>query len=307
MNLRRIECFLAVVDAGTVTAAAAQLHVAQPALSRQLKTFERELRLRLFEAQGARIVLTSAGRALIPSARRLLAEAREFREASDVLQTGRVERLVAATTSASLRGFLAPFIATTTPADPKIIVREFSHFDTSEAVRRGCDFAISPAAPEGDLNYLLLGRVPLKAFVAPEHSWARAGVHELPISAFDGVPALIASRHSASRFILDDALSRSGVALSPLTECDDGQTIMALAAAGHGVGFSTDRPLFGIHAINVLDETVNPPRPLSLPLHVVWQQGHFAEASIQQLAHRIQRFLVEHEITLDSGFHADTA
>ncbi|WP_408980737.1 LysR family transcriptional regulator [Pseudomonas sp. B21-047] len=34
MNIRRIECFLAVVDLGTVTAASHKLHLAQPALSR---------------------------------------------------------------------------------------------------------------------------------------------------------------------------------------------------------------------------------------------------------------------------------
>ena len=45
--------------AGTVTAAAEQLHVAQPALSRQIKTLERELKLTLFEPQGSRLALTS--------------------------------------------------------------------------------------------------------------------------------------------------------------------------------------------------------------------------------------------------------
>ena len=41
MNIRRLEYFLSVVDTGTVTHAAAQMHIAQPAMSRQIRTLER--------------------------------------------------------------------------------------------------------------------------------------------------------------------------------------------------------------------------------------------------------------------------
>jgi DNA-binding transcriptional LysR family regulator len=296
MNFRRIECFLAVVDAGTVTAAAEALHVAQPALSRQIKTLERELRLALFEPQGSRLALSSAGRALVPAARRLMAEAREFDAAAATLRTGRVEELIAATTSASLRSFLAPFIATTGAEDPRITTREAGHFEMTDALRHGCDFAVSPAAPDGALRTSPLGRVPIRAFVSPDHEWARRGVTELPLGAFAGTAAILASRHSASRYLLDDALSSAGIALGPVTECDDGQTILALAAAGRGVGFSTERPLYGAHQILVLDEAEA--RPLGLPLHVAWLPGHFAEDTIAALARRIRAFLAEQGTTL---------
>ncbi|MEA5455767.1 LysR family transcriptional regulator [Sinomonas sp. JGH33] len=300
MNFRRLQYFLAVVDAGTVTAAAERLHVAQPAVSRQLKTLERELRLQLFEAQGNRLALTSAGRALVPTARRLMVETRGFEEAATVLRTGRVEELVASTTSASLRVFLAPFIATTGPDDPKIIAREVSHFDMTDSLRLGCDFAISPAAPDGALRHVPLGKVALRAFVSPDHEWARTGVTELPISAFAGSTAILASHHSVSRYILDDALSRAGVAFPSVTECDDGQTVVALAAAGRGVGFATEGSLYGAHPIVVLDDARagGASRPLALPLHVAWIPGHFAETIIEGIAHRIRDFLTAQGITL---------
>ena len=298
MNFRRIECFLAVVDAGTVTAAADQLHVAQPALSRQIKTLERELKLALFEPQGSRLGLTSAGRALVAPARRLMAEARSFDGAASTLRTGRVEELVAATTSASLRSFLAPFIATIGPDDPKITTREVGHFEMTEALRHGCDLAVSPAAPDGSLATAPLGRVPIRAFVTADHEWARAGVAEQPLSAFGGSTAIIATRHSASRYILDDALSRAGITFPHVTECDDGQTILALAAAGRGVGFSTDRPRYGAHPILVLDDRGGDGRPLALPLHVAWLPGHFAEDAIAAFAGRIRTFLCENGIAL---------
>jgi DNA-binding transcriptional LysR family regulator len=301
MNFRRLQYFLAVVDAGTVTAAAEALHVAQPALSRQIKTLERELRLELFEAQGNRIVLTSAGRALVPVARRLMVETRGFQEAATALRNGRVEELVAATTSASLRRILAPFIATTGPDEPKIIPREVSHFDMTDSLRRGCDFAISPAARDGALRHIPLGRVAVRAFVAADHEWARTGVTELPITAFAGLTAIFASHLSVSRYILDDALSRADVAFPQVTECDDGQAVVALAAAGRGVGFVTEGTLYGAHPIIVLHNARSDGKlePLALPLHVAWIPGHFAEETIERIAHRIRGFLTAEGITID--------
>jgi DNA-binding transcriptional LysR family regulator len=301
MNFRRLQYFLAVVDAGTVTAAAEALHVAQPALSRQIKTLERELRLELFEAQGNRIVLTSAGRALVPVARRLMVETRGFQEAATALRNGRVEELVAATTSASLRRILAPFIATTGPDEPKIIPREVSHFDMTDSLRRGCDFAISPAARDGALRHIPLGRVAVRAFVAADHEWARTGVTELPITAFAGLTAIFASHLSVSRYILDDALSRADVAFPQVTECDDGQAVVALAAAGRGVGFVTEGALYGAHPIIVLHDARSDGKlePLALPLHVAWIPGHFAEETIERIAHRIRGFLTAEGITID--------
>lgn len=291
MNLRRLQYFLAVVDHGTVTGAAERLHMAQPALSRQIKTLERELKLELFEPQGSRLVLTAAGRDLVSPARRLVVEVQDFEHAATLLRTGKVERLTVAATSASVRTFLAPFIATTTPADPQLVARETSHFEMTESLRQGCDFAISPQAPERDLRHAALGRVPVRAYVPPDHEWARAGVTSLPLSAFAGIPAILTSHHSVSRFLLDDALSRHDVTFSSVTECDDGQSIVALAVAGYGVGFSTERPLYGAHPILVLDEDSSQPRPLGLSLHVAWLPGHYAEAIIEEMALRIREFL----------------
>ncbi|GAB4098126.1 LysR family transcriptional regulator [Sinomonas halotolerans] len=296
MNFRRLQYFLAVVDAGTVTAAAETLLIAQPALSRQIKTLERELRLALFEPQGNRLVLTSAGRALVPVARRLMVETRGFEEAAAALRTGRVEQLVAATTSASLRGFLAPFIATTSPDDPRIIPREVAHFEMSGSLRQGCDFAISPAAPEGPLRSVPLGRVALKAYVAPDHPWADR--KEISLPALGSEHVILPSHHSVSRYILDEALSREGTGLERVTECDDGQTIMALAAAGHGIGITTDQPLYGARPVRLLGAGGS---PLDLGLHVAWLPGHFAEDTISGIAARLRGFLREAGAVIPAG------
>ena len=55
--------------------AAAQLHTAQPALSRQIADLERELGIRLFDRVGRRLILTGAGEQLLGDCRALLESA----------------------------------------------------------------------------------------------------------------------------------------------------------------------------------------------------------------------------------------
>jgi DNA-binding transcriptional LysR family regulator len=52
MDERRLRYFLAIVDDGSVTAAAERLHVAQPSLSQALRAFEAELGAELFHRVG---------------------------------------------------------------------------------------------------------------------------------------------------------------------------------------------------------------------------------------------------------------
>jgi LysR family nitrogen assimilation transcriptional regulator len=61
MNLRQLQYFVEVSEAGSVTRAAERLHVAQPALSRHMRTLERDLGVRLFARDGRGIALTNAG------------------------------------------------------------------------------------------------------------------------------------------------------------------------------------------------------------------------------------------------------
>jgi LysR family transcriptional regulator, nitrogen assimilation regulatory protein len=61
MKLRQLQYFIEVSEAESVTRAAERLHVAQPALTRHMRSLERDLGVRLFDREGRGIVLTNAG------------------------------------------------------------------------------------------------------------------------------------------------------------------------------------------------------------------------------------------------------
>ena len=64
MNLKQMEYFTAIVNEGSISAAAKTLHISQPPLSTQMKLLEEELGLTLFERGSRSILLTDAGRVL---------------------------------------------------------------------------------------------------------------------------------------------------------------------------------------------------------------------------------------------------
>ncbi|MCI2421715.1 LysR family transcriptional regulator [Saccharopolyspora sp. K220] len=74
MELRQFEHFLAVARNGSFTAAAQDAHIVQSALSASIRKLEAELGAPLFERTTRRVMLTEAGRALLPVANRLVAD-----------------------------------------------------------------------------------------------------------------------------------------------------------------------------------------------------------------------------------------
>jgi LysR family transcriptional regulator, cyn operon transcriptional activator len=93
MNIQQLRYVVATAEHGSMTAAAAALFVAQPALSRAIRGLERELDLTLFTRAGRGIALTADGEAFVGRARKVLRsldalrgiDARETRDAQLVI------------------------------------------------------------------------------------------------------------------------------------------------------------------------------------------------------------------------------
>ena len=80
MDLRHARTFVTVAELGTVSKAALALHIAQPALSRQIGALEQDLGFKLFDRIGRRLRLTGEGEQLLSDCRGLLNYARAIGE-----------------------------------------------------------------------------------------------------------------------------------------------------------------------------------------------------------------------------------
>src|SRR5665213_3874515 len=74
MQVQQLLCFVTAADERNFTRAAARLHLAQPSLSKQIHNLERELSTQLFNRAPGGVRITPAGEALMPYARRILAD-----------------------------------------------------------------------------------------------------------------------------------------------------------------------------------------------------------------------------------------
>ena len=72
MEMKQLQYFRAIVDAGTISGAAKALHMTQPPLSYQIKMLEEELQVQLFFRGTKKITLTEAGKVLYARAGSLL-------------------------------------------------------------------------------------------------------------------------------------------------------------------------------------------------------------------------------------------
>src|SRR2546430_9097143 len=72
MNIRQLACFVAVVEEGSFTRAAGQIGITQPSLSQHIRALEADVGGAVIERLPRGIMLTPAGRTLLPEARAAL-------------------------------------------------------------------------------------------------------------------------------------------------------------------------------------------------------------------------------------------
>src|SRR5262245_17545199 len=123
MHLRQARTFVTVADLGTVSKAALRLRIAQPALSRQIIEFERELGLRLFDRVGRRLLLTGEGEQLLAGCRMLLNCASAVTEQAQQLQKGDTGVLKIAGSPQHIESVLSQFLHRYAERFPNVEVR----------------------------------------------------------------------------------------------------------------------------------------------------------------------------------------
>lgn len=108
MDIKQLQCFLAVARELNFSRAAAHLNMTQPPLSRQIARLEQALGVRLFVRTPQAVTLTLAGQALLPEVRQLMASFSELREIARRVDQGQMGRIRI--------GFVGSTIYTSIPA-----------------------------------------------------------------------------------------------------------------------------------------------------------------------------------------------
>ena len=120
VNLRQLEVFHAIIRAGSVTGAARDLCVSQPAISAVLKHTEQQLRIKLFERRGGRLSPTPEALALVPDVQDIFARIDTVTRTAQEMRDGRAGQIVIATSPTLVNVLLPDAVASLRREKPRL-------------------------------------------------------------------------------------------------------------------------------------------------------------------------------------------
>ncbi|WPZ35914.1 LysR substrate-binding domain-containing protein [Thalassobaculum sp. OXR-137] len=250
MDLKQLKTFLEVADLGSLSRAADRLHVAQPALGRQIRMLEEELGGPLFSRHGRGMVLTETGSLLVARATTILRMVEDTRDeltaslgANGGTVSGAVSLGVSPTAGEVISGRLAERFLRDYPQVALRIVPTFSGY-LSEMLQRGeIDLAVMyetsavrhiPAEPLIQETLFLVGAAGSGLDLETPHDFASLAA----------LPMVLPGPRHGLRILLENAARQAGIALRVTVEADALQTLKDLAARGLA---HTVLPLPAIH------------------------------------------------------------
>ena len=239
MELRHLRYFVAVAEELHFRRAAERLHVAQPAVSQQVRKLEEELGVQLFERTQHRVSLTPAGEVLLVEAGRVLQQADRARRAviatrdhlDGRLRIGHLPDAVPPVLPRALERF-----ATTIPG-VEVVLETCPSLELIERVRdRRLDAAVvCLPAPVSGLRVTAVGEEGVVVGLGESHP--AAGALAISPRQLEGTPLLVMARTTNPAFFdgLITAWRDAGVAAAPVEVAEPSLEHLLLAvAAGTG-------------------------------------------------------------------------
>lgn len=239
MDLRQLEYFVRVAELGSFTRAAIELDVAQPALSRQVRLLEVELRQTLLVRNGRGAVPTEAGKALLEHGRGILHQVERAKDALDRLRGGLAGHVAVGLPSSVARVLAVPLTRAFREAmpDARLSITEGLSSSLQEMLASGrIDIAVlynAQASRELDISPLLEEDLLLVRARPP-------GLQEDPppgpvsLAEVATLPLVIPTRPNAIRMHVEAAMADVGCRPQVALEIDGVTAILDLVLDGAG-------------------------------------------------------------------------
>lgn len=241
MDLRHARTFVAVADLGTVSRAAEQLRIAQPALSRQIGDLEKELGIKLFDRVGRRLVLTGPGERLLVDCRALLGAAGAIGERARQLKHGDCGVLRVASSPQMIEGALSAFLIHYAAAYPKVqvtLTEAMGWAATAAKLESGESHLgqnLMGAVPPDDARFACRPLPAIELLAASSPALGLEAAQVIEIGRLAPHPLLVLDREYVFRRHFDAACRLAGIRPNIAYESRTPHTLLAMAEGGHGV------------------------------------------------------------------------
>jgi DNA-binding transcriptional LysR family regulator len=237
ITLRQLRIFEAVATYGSMSRAAVELNLTQPAVSMQMKQIEEQIGLPLIEQVGRKLFLTEAGTELRTHAQRFNAQALELKAAMEHLR-GLHRGLLRLAVVSTANYFLPPLIASLSQQHPGVQVSlQVSNRESVLAALADnrTDLAITGRPPESD--ELVAERFldnPLVVIASPSHPLART--ESLTLQRLSEERLVLRESGSGTRATIERHFAECGVDYLPGCELNTNEAVKLAVQAGLGLG-----------------------------------------------------------------------
>ena len=283
MHLDELESFIQVARLGSFSAAAQQLHISQPAMSKRIQSLEHHLGVTLFDRLGTRVRLTPAGELLVVKATAMLDLSKDMeRDVGNLAQTVS-GRLSMATSHHIGLHRLAPVLQRFTQDYPEVELD--IQFEDSEVahnlVRAGdIELAVVTLNPAGEIE-----QPDLKTETVWEDPLCFVNAKPLPevtsLNQLATLPCILPGPNTFTGRIVTERFASQGLVLNPALSTNYLETISMLVSVGVGWSVLPQTMTSELHQLNPNCAPIN--RTLGWVTHAKRTQSNNANAFLQVL------------------------
>ena len=237
MDIASIRAFLSVAEHASFSQAAESLKLTQPAVSKRIASLEENLSERLFDRIGRKVILTEAGRTILPKCRSIL-EMVEDTELSLSNLSGQVSGSLRLGTSHHIGlHHLPPVLSAFTKNYPEVELD--LHFMDSESVCEKVNhgdlelgIVTLPLAPPENLSCKTLWVDELNFVVSKQHKLAE--IDNITINDLTQNNAILPNKNTYTREIIDQAFRKKNLILKTSLSTNYLETIKMMVSVGLG-------------------------------------------------------------------------
>ncbi|HKJ26410.1 MAG TPA: LysR family transcriptional regulator, partial [Anaerolineales bacterium] len=242
IDLTRLKAFIFAAETLSFSEASKRLHLTQPTISHHIKNLESDLEVTLFERKGNKLILTEAGKMLVPWVRKLLRQSNEIKEMMISVNQEAVGYLDIACSTASGKYVLPHLAARFRDRFPGVFIRILPCAPENLVSRllenQAHLGAISSEMTDQSMEYQTLYIDTINLIVPIDHHW----VGNDPINASQILEEKIIMREisSGTRKVVMTELLQSDINYDDLNvfmELGNAEGIVEIVAAGHGIAF----------------------------------------------------------------------
>jgi DNA-binding transcriptional LysR family regulator len=279
MEFRHLRYFVAVAETLNYRRAAAHLRVAQPALSKQIKSLEDEIGARLFNRNTGGVTLTDAGAVLLEEARDILERVEMAAVATREAEAGRGGRLAIGSLGTLSASFLPASLAVFRTRFPRVEIdlHEAAMPEQIDALKAGViqlGFATAELVsipPEFESTEVLVSRFAVG--MSREHRLARKSSVSLAESADEPFLCIGGSTHDLHQKIMEAIFASRKIRHRPFKRVNGFESLVALIAGGHGLSMLLAFPVSRGHDEIVFRPIKEDGEDLIVRLLAVWRKS----------------------------------